>query len=297
MGLLTMFVVGLAEGSFDGLREFFSRFLAISPLNPNRPLASVQQDAPPGATNPKRGGFREINLQPHQPFQARERPWDVAKALCGSDKTQHEPWAEARCDDLEQGRIDSLLATLRAHADRCEEAAKCADYIDKNRSRMRYPEFRQPGLCVGCGVVEAGCRTAVGRLKRSGMYWTVDNANAILALRCRVLSGNYEDFWADRAENPCVQPAIQTLCPAPPASRAGPRPKSSGSPCGKPLRARSRLVGCLSLPTSANTRPSPVMSQAVSPGMSGASARTFVPGGRRSRAWCRTCPRGSPCGR
>ncbi len=50
----------------------------------------------------------------------------------------------------------------------------------------------------------------VGRLKRSGMYWTVDGANAILALRCCVLSGNYEDFWADRDENPCVQPAIQT---------------------------------------------------------------------------------------
>lgn len=141
-------------------------------------------------------------------WHAKEKLWDVAKALCGSDKAQHEPWAEARCDDLEQGRIDGLLATLRAHADSCEEASKCADYIDKNRSRMRYPEFRQQGLCVGSGVVESGCRTVVGRLKRSGMYWTVAGANDILALRCRVLSGTYEDFWADRAENPCVQPAI-----------------------------------------------------------------------------------------
>ena len=137
--------------------------------------------------------------------------WDVAKALFGRDKAQHEPWADARCDDLEQGRVDGLRATLRAHADSCEEAAKCANYIDKNRSRMRcYPEFRAQGLCVGPGVVEAGCRTVAGRLKRSGMYWTVDGANAILALRCCVLGGNYEDFWADRDENPCVQPAIQT---------------------------------------------------------------------------------------
>ena len=143
-------------------------------------------------------------------WHAKEKLWDVAKALFGRDKAQHAPWADARCDDLEQGRIDGLLATLRAHADSCEEAAKCANYIDKNRSRMRYPEFRAQGLCVGSGVVEAGCRTVVGRLKRSGMYWTVDGANAILALRCCVLSGNYEDFWADRDENPCVQPAIQT---------------------------------------------------------------------------------------
>lgn len=75
---------------------------------------------------------------------------------------------------------------------------------------MRFPVFRDQGLCVGSGVVESGCRTMVGRLKRSGMYSTVDGANAILALRCCVLSGNYEDFWAERAESPCLQPAIQT---------------------------------------------------------------------------------------
>ena len=78
------------------------------------------------------------------------------------------------------------------------------------RTRMRDPEYRAQGLCVGSGVVESGCRTVVGRLKRSGMYWTVSGANAILALRSCVLSGTYEDFWAERAENPCVQAEIQT---------------------------------------------------------------------------------------
>ncbi len=39
---------------------------------------------------------------------------------------------------------------------------------------------------------------------------TVRGANAILALRCSVLSGNYEDFWAERAENPPIQAKIQT---------------------------------------------------------------------------------------
>ena len=143
-------------------------------------------------------------------WHAKEKLWDVAKALYGSAKAQHQPWADARCDDLEQGRIDPLLASLRTHAGRCQEAAQCAAYIAKNRSRMCYPEFRQQGLCVGSGVVESGCRSVVGRLKRSGMYWTVANANAILALRCCLLSGRYENFWANRADNPRPQPSIQT---------------------------------------------------------------------------------------
>ena len=42
---------------------------------------------------------------------------------------------------------------------------------------------------VGSGVVEAGCKTVIGeRCKRSGMRWTVDGANAILALRSCILS-------------------------------------------------------------------------------------------------------------
>ncbi len=63
---------------------------------------------------------------------------------------------------------------------------------------MRYPRFRAQGLFVGSGVVEAGCRTVVGkRLKRSVMFWSV--RGAILALRrCRP-SGRFEDYWESRS--------------------------------------------------------------------------------------------------
>jgi hypothetical protein len=64
---------------------------------------------------------------------------------------------------------------------------------------MRYPEFRRQKLFVGSGVIEAACRTVVAkRLKQSGMFWTVRGANAILALRCCRLQGEFED-WASRA--------------------------------------------------------------------------------------------------
>jgi hypothetical protein len=50
---------------------------------------------------------------------------------------------------------------------------------------MLYPAFRAQRLFVGSGVVEAGCKRVVGsRLKRSGMFWTLRGAHAIIALRC-----------------------------------------------------------------------------------------------------------------
>ncbi|MCY4027401.1 MAG: ISKra4 family transposase, partial [Acidobacteria bacterium] len=86
----------------------------------------------------------------------------------------------------------------RTHAD-TPEARQCIQYIVGNRHRMRYPQFRARGLCVSSGVVEAGCKQIGARLKRAGMRWTVAGANAILALRCCILSGRFEDFWERRA--------------------------------------------------------------------------------------------------
>ena len=58
---------------------------------------------------------------------------------------------------------------------------------------MRYRWFRQCGLFVGSGVVEASCKTVIGqRLKQSGMHWTVNGADAIIALRCREASSQWE---------------------------------------------------------------------------------------------------------
>ena len=72
-------------------------------------------------------------------------------------------------------------------------------YFQKNAPQMRDAEYRQKKFFVGSGVVEAGCRTVIGeRLKQSGMGWSVDGANAIMALRCCILSGRFQDFGASR---------------------------------------------------------------------------------------------------
>lgn len=136
-------------------------------------------------------------------FHAKSHLWDVAKAIYSPGSELGEQWAKQRRDELDDGKIDDVLAALRVHASSNDEARKCLGYVTINRQRIRYPEFRAQGLCTSTGVVEAGCKTAVGtRLKRAGMHWTVAGANAIIALRCCVLSGRFEDFWERRSAAP-----------------------------------------------------------------------------------------------
>lgn len=140
-------------------------------------------------------------------YHAKGHLWDVAKAIYGSGTDMAEQWAKLRRDQLDEGKIDDILAALAIHAQANEEARKCFDYVTRNRHRMRYPEFRAQGLCVGSGVIEAGCKTAIGtRCKRAGMHWTVAGADAIIALRCCKLSGRFEDFWERRSAAACGGP-------------------------------------------------------------------------------------------
>ena len=77
-----------------------------------------------------------------------------------------------------------------------ERFAELRGYFANNRERMRYGAFRAHDLFVGSGVVEAGCKTIVGgRLKGSGMRWTVRGAESIISLRCAEASGRWDEVW------------------------------------------------------------------------------------------------------
>ena len=118
-----------------------------------------------------------------------------AQAIFGSTGEQAKQWATARCAELDSGKLSAVVRALRPHKGDCSDAARCRLYILRNRHRMRYPQFQKQGICTSSGVLEAGCKTAIGtRLKRSGMHWTLAGANSIIALRCCRLSGRFEDF-------------------------------------------------------------------------------------------------------
>lgn len=104
---------------------------------------------------------------------------------------------------LKADKVDQLIRvakTLAAEAGaKQKEILDAVEYFENNRDRMLYATFRKQGYFVGSGVVEAGCKTVVGkRAKQSGMFWHVLGAQNVLSTRCTVLSGLFDDYWAHR---------------------------------------------------------------------------------------------------
>lgn len=137
-------------------------------------------------------------------YHARQHLWAVAALLFPNDSSRQKRWIASTQTLLDQGQIERLVKHLRKlNSDNPEVVQKLsaeADYFERNAERMRYPAFRQLGLFVGSGVVEAGCKTVIGsRLKGSGMFWSVAGANAVIALRCSMLNGRFENYWEQMA--------------------------------------------------------------------------------------------------
>ncbi len=121
-------------------------------------------------------------------YHAKGHRWTVAKAIYGAGSDLGEAWATHRRDELDEGQLDAVLRALAVHAEHHAEARQCLGYVTRNRNRMRDPEFRDQGFCTSTGVVEAGCKVAIGtRGKRAGMHWTVAGADA-RSSRCVAVS-------------------------------------------------------------------------------------------------------------
>jgi hypothetical protein len=137
-------------------------------------------------------------------YHAREHVSDLCKILFKSNDKQLGQQRLRWWTDLDEGKVEKILLEAQQKLPKDPETKKKAEvqihYLEKNKERMRYAQFRAQGLFVGSGVVEAGCKTIIGqRLKQSGMEWSLRGANAIITLRCVMKSNRLEDYWEARA--------------------------------------------------------------------------------------------------
>jgi hypothetical protein len=137
-------------------------------------------------------------------YHAREHVSELCKVLFISDEAKTRGYRTRWWTLLDDGQVETILREAQRHlprsGDRRKKATSEIAYLDRNKKRMRYDQFRARGLFVGSGVVEAGCKTIIGqRLKQSGMEWSLEGANAIISLRCMLKSNRLDDYWESRA--------------------------------------------------------------------------------------------------
>ena len=137
-------------------------------------------------------------------YHARQHVSGLCRILLGDNENMMPRQRRRWWALLDAGQVEKIIVQARRRLPADPDLRKAAQveihYLEKNKERMRYAEFREQGLFVGSGVVEAGCKTVIGtRLKQSGMEWTVRGANAIITLRCIMKSNRLEDYWESRA--------------------------------------------------------------------------------------------------
>lgn len=129
-----------------------------------------------------------------------EKLWEAANSLWGQGEARTVTWVEHQKDRLWAGQLRALLHQIRQVCPRGQplhdKVRALVSYLFHHRRRMDYVSYRQAGYPVGSGSVESGCKVVVqARMKQAGMRWSRDGAQAMLALRCVLLSEQWDELW------------------------------------------------------------------------------------------------------
>jgi hypothetical protein len=138
-------------------------------------------------------------------FHVAEHLDDLAKAWHPGDPEAAKSLCESWCHTLKHEGGAAALRVLEGldRAGRSEAASEVyrqvRQYVGNHLDRMDYPRYAAAGWQIGSGHIEAACRTVVNeRLKKSGMRWSEDGADAVCHLRA-LFKGDadqWDAFWA-----------------------------------------------------------------------------------------------------
>jgi len=141
-------------------------------------------------------------------YHACEHLGEIAAAIWGAGTEQtrnrQRQWSRKMKKTSAAPVVASVKEMLRRHRDewepdRCETLQREIAYFETNAKRTRYGHFQAQGYFIGSGVVEAGCKTVVGRrMKQSGMFWGQRGAESLLTLRCLLLGPHFNAAWEAR---------------------------------------------------------------------------------------------------
>jgi hypothetical protein len=142
-----------------------------------------------------------------------ERLHELANALDASQSKQRiARWKRLLLSDRVATVIEQGRTLQKQRTDDPAIAEENLAFLERHKQRMRYGTYRKNGWFIGSGVIEAGCKTLVGkRLKQSGMFWSETGATGVLNFRTLLLSGRFDAFWIDRANHHAARNDVLAL--------------------------------------------------------------------------------------
>jgi hypothetical protein len=138
-------------------------------------------------------------------YHVAEHLADLARAWHPGDPDAAGALSDSWCHTLKHEGGKAALKVLEGldRAGRSEAALEVdrqvRRYVGHHMDRMDYPRYVAAGWQIGSGHIEAACKAVVNeRLKRSGMRWGEDGADAVCHLRA-LFKGDadqWDAFWA-----------------------------------------------------------------------------------------------------
>jgi hypothetical protein len=137
-----------------------------------------------------------------------EHLWGAGTAIYGETDPQRVVWVKQQTLDILSSRTATVIRRLRSTADTLAPTSRAAKtlrrvagYLERNRPHMDYARYLKRGWPIGTGVIEGACRHLVkDRMELSGMRWTVEGAQALLALRAVEENGDWDAFHQFRRQ-------------------------------------------------------------------------------------------------
>jgi hypothetical protein len=135
--------------------------------------------------------------------------WTAANALFPEESQEGKRWVQQKLTELLRGRVGYVIGGLRQILTKRqlrksvrETLQKVITFFDNHRRWMQYDVYLAAGLPVGTGVVESACGSVVKhRMEGEGKRWSLEGAEAILALRSLKKShdNDLRAYWRFRA--------------------------------------------------------------------------------------------------
>lgn len=116
----------------------------------------------------------------------------VGRALFGEDKEKFKAWFKPLVQQLKNQSAIKVIRQLEEALAGLKDKAAIAtvtrevNYFHEHEKRMDYRAGRRRGEPIGSGAVEATCRQAQCRFKRTGQFWSQQGDEALMCL---------ETFW------------------------------------------------------------------------------------------------------